>query len=88
MLLLLDARVETKPSDLAVMDLLDRAAVAYQLVLTKTDGPRPPALARRQAEIAALARAHPAAHPLVLSTSSETGAGVPELRAELAELAA
>jgi GTP-binding protein len=86
-LLLFDARVEIKPSDRAVMDLLDRAAVAYQLVLTKIDGPKPPALARKQAEVAALARAHPAAHPLVVATSSETGAGLAELRAELAELA-
>jgi GTP-binding protein len=87
-LLLLDARIETKPADRAVMDLLDKAAVPFQLVLTKADGVKPAALAAREAEAGALARAHPAGHPLTLTTSSETGAGIPELRAELAALAA
>jgi GTP-binding protein len=87
-LLLMDARVETKPSDTAVMDLLDRAAVPFQLVITKADGVKPGALARREAEVQALARKHPAGHPLVITTSSETGAGIEELRAELAALAA
>ncbi len=39
--LLLDARIELKESDTAVMDLLDRAAVTYQLVLTKSDSVKP-----------------------------------------------
>lgn len=82
--LLLDSRIELKPSDTAVMELLDRAAVTYQLVLTKADGTKPGALARKQDEVRALARKHPAAHPHVLTTSSETGLGVAELRAELA----
>ncbi len=84
--LLLDGRIELKPSDLAVMDLLDRAAVTYQLVLTKADGVRPGALARKQEEVAALVRKHPAAHPEALTTSSETGQGIESLRAELAGL--
>ena len=86
--LLLDSRIEIKASDLAVMDLLDRAAVAYQLVLTKADGTQPEALARKQQEAADLARTRPAAFPVIVTTSSETGAGVEELRAELAGLAA
>lgn len=87
-LLLMDARIEVKAADSAVMELLDRAAVTFELVLTKVDGVRPAALERKQAEAVALARAHPAAHPEVLQTSSETGAGIAELRAVLAELAA
>jgi GTP-binding protein len=83
-LLLLDARIETKPSDLAVMELLDRAAVNFQLVLTKADGVQPAALAQKQQAAAALARAHPAAHPQVFTSSSGTGLGIPELRAALA----
>jgi GTP-binding protein len=86
--LLLDARIELKEADRAVMGLLDRAAVTFQLVLTKTDGVKPPALARKIAEVEALAKKHPAAHPQVIATSSETGAGIPELRAAIAELAA
>lgn len=86
-LLLMDARIETKASDRAVMDLLDKAAVPFQLILTKADGVKPDALAKRLAEVQALARRHPAGHPLVLVTSSETGLGMDELRAELAALA-
>ena len=86
--LLLDARVEIKENDRAVLDLLDKAAVTYQLVLTKADAVKPPALAAKQGEVEALARRHPAAHPTVLTTSSQTGAGIDLLRAALAELAA
>ena len=86
-LLLMDARIETKASDRAVMDLLDKAAVPFQLILTKADGVKPADLAKRLAEVQALARRHPAGHPLVLVTSSETGLGMDELRAELAALA-
>ncbi|MCW3474830.1 ribosome biogenesis GTP-binding protein YihA/YsxC [Rhodovastum sp. RN2-1] len=85
--LLLDARIEIKPSDLAVMDLLDRAAVTYQLVLTKADSVKPAALGAKRAEVAALARKHPAAYMDMITTSSETGLGIAELRAALAALA-
>jgi GTP-binding protein len=83
-LLLLDARVEIKASDETVMELLDHAAVAYQLVLTKADAVKPPALAKKQAEVVALAAEHPAAIPQVLTTSSNTGLGMDELRANIA----
>lgn len=86
-LLLMDARVETKPADRAAMDLLGEAAVAYQLVLTKADSVKPAQLAKRLEEVQGIARKRTAAHPLVLVTSSETGQGIPELRAELAALA-
>jgi GTP-binding protein len=78
--LLLDARIELKASDHAVMDLLDRAAVTYQLVLTKIDSVKPGPLARKQAEVEAVGAKHPAAYPEVLATSSETGAGIDVLR--------
>jgi len=84
--LLLDARIELKASDRAVMELLDRAAVTYQLVLTKADGIKPPALAAKAAAVAQLARTHPAAHPGVIPTSSQTGLGIPALRAQIAGL--
>ncbi len=86
-MLLLDARIEIKAADTAVLELLDRAAVAFQIVLTKTDAVKSAALARKIAEAERLARAHPAAHPHVLPTSSETGAGIAELRAALVGLA-
>ncbi len=86
-MLLLDARIEVKSNDLAAMDLLDKAAVIYQLVLTKCDAIGAAPLLAKMAEVQALARKHPAAHPEVLTTSSETGMGIPALRAVLAELA-
>jgi GTP-binding protein len=86
-MLLLDSRIEIKQADRDVMDLLDRAAVTFQLVLTKTDGLKPPALARKIGEAEALAHSHAAAFPRILSTSSETGDGIAALRAELASLA-
>ena len=85
--LLLDARVEVKASDEAAMDLLDRAAVGYRLVLTKADALAPAALEGKLAQVAELARRRPAAHMQVLASSSVSGAGIAALRAALAELA-
>src|SRR5271156_1847223 len=85
--LLLDARIEVKDSDLAVMKLLDRAAVTYHLVITKADGVKPPALAAKLADVERLAKKHPAAYPEVIATSSETGLGIDVLRAHLATVA-
>jgi GTP-binding protein len=84
--LLLDARIEVKASDLTVMKLLDRAAVTYHLVITKADGVKPPALAAKVAEVERLAKKHPAAYPEVIATSSETGLGIDVLRAHLASV--
>jgi GTP-binding protein len=86
--LLVDARHGLKPVDDAVLRTLDKAAVNYQLVLTKADQVKPTDLdARIVATTAALAK-HPAAFPEVLATSSHTGAGMPELRAAIARLCA
>jgi GTP-binding protein len=85
-ILLLDARIELKQADRDVMELLDRAAVTFQIVLTKSDGLKPPALARKLSEAAQLARSHAAAFPRVLHTSAESGDGIPALRAALAKL--
>ena len=63
------------------------AAVSYQLVLTKTDRLRTAEIPRAIAAAEAVARKHGAAYPVVLPTSSETGFGIPELRAELASMA-
>ena len=80
-LLLIDARHGVKPVDADIMALLDKAAVSYQVVLTKADKIKPTQLAAVGEAVAAAARTHPAAFPGVLATSSETGSGIPELRA-------
>jgi len=85
--LLIDARHGLKASDKEVMKELDTAAVSYQIVLTKADKMKPGPLQRMVAETEEAVSRHPAAHPVCLVTSSETGAGIPELRAALAALA-
>jgi len=83
---LIDARHGLKANDIEALDLLDKAAVSYQLVLTKADKIKPPALTALIAATAEAIRKRPAAHPVVLATSSETGAGIDMLRAEIADL--
>lgn len=81
---LIDGRHGAKPNDLSVMNELDSAAVSYQVVLTKADKPSAKDL-EKSLEITRKAIAkRPAAHPEILITSSEKGAGIAELRAEIA----
>ncbi|MGC9269765.1 ribosome biogenesis GTP-binding protein YihA/YsxC [Acidiphilium sp.] len=87
-LLLMDARIEDKPADHTIMGILDKAAVAFQIVLTKADKMKPDVLARKHESIMAIARQHPAALNDVITTSSETGLGIAELRASIAALLA
>ena len=84
-LVLVDARHGLKDVDGEIMTMLDKAAVSYRLVLTKADKIKPTELARVTDATAAEARKRPAAHPDILATSSETGLGIPELRAAVVE---
>ncbi|MBY0519340.1 MAG: ribosome biogenesis GTP-binding protein YihA/YsxC [Sphingomonas sp.] len=84
-LVLIDARHGLKDVDHEILDMLDKAAVSYRLVLTKADKIKPTELATVLEATAAEARKHPAAHPQILSTSSETGLGIAELRAAVVE---
>jgi GTP-binding protein len=84
-LVLVDARHGLKDVDRDVMKMLDDAAVSYHLVLTKADKVKPTELAKTVDAIRAEAAKHPAAHPLILPTSSETGSGIAELRTAILE---
>ncbi len=86
-LVLVDSRHGIKPVDREIMAMLDKAAVSYQVVLTKGDKIKPTALAAIRDEVAAYAATHPAAYPEVLATSAETGHGIPELRAAVVSAA-
>jgi GTP-binding protein len=86
-ILLIDARRGLLPNDIELMTLLDRAAVSYQLVLTKCDKLKADELESVIARVTEESRKHGAAHPETLATSAQSGAGIPELRAELAALA-
>ncbi len=86
-MMLVDSRHGLKDVDREMMKMLDQSAVVYQVVLTKVDKLSASELAevrkRTQDEIVS----HVAAHPTLILTSSEKGIGIPELRAEILQLA-
>lgn len=86
-LVLIDSRHGLKAVDREVMEMLDEAAVSYHIVLTKADKVKSADLARVFEETAAEASRHPAAHPTIFTTSSETGSGIADLRTAILEAA-
>lgn len=86
--LLIDSRHGIKKVDTEIMEMLDKAAVNYQVVLTKSDKISAIALAKVITETNKILKEHAAAHIDVIATSSEKGRGIDELRAEIARLAA
>ena len=84
-LVLIDSRHGIKEVDNEILDMLDAAAVSYRVVLTKTDKIKATELADVYAQTEAAVRKRPAAHPDIISTSSEKGMGLPELRAAVLE---
>lgn len=84
-LVLVDSRHGLKDIDHEVMKMLDDAAVSYHLVLTKADKIKASALAEVEQKTAEAARLHPAAHPEILTTSSELGLGIAQLRRAVLE---
>ncbi len=86
-LVLVDSRHGLKPPDREMMEMLNSSAVNYQLVLTKADKVKPTDLATTLDQTQAEARKHPAAHPVIFTTSSETGTGIAELRTAILEAA-
>jgi len=85
--LLIDARHGIKPSDEELMDMLDEAAVSYQIVLTKADKVKAGALVALSDAVRSAMKTRAAARPDVLATSAQKGTGIAELRAFLATLA-
>ncbi|MEL6818965.1 MAG: ribosome biogenesis GTP-binding protein YihA/YsxC [Pseudomonadota bacterium] len=78
--LLIDSRHGIKPNDKDVMKLLDSAAMSYQIVLTKTDKIKPPAVEKLLAKTLQDIGKNPAAFPEIIATSSEKGRGMDDLR--------
>ncbi|MBE3637389.1 ribosome biogenesis GTP-binding protein YihA/YsxC [Mangrovicoccus algicola] len=80
---LIDSRHGIKKVDDEILTLLDKAAVTFQVVLTKADKIKTseyPALLEQVGK--ALAK-HPAAYPELILTSSEKGEGIPTLRSTI-----
>jgi len=86
-LVLVDSRHGLKDVDREIMKMLDDAAVSYRLVLTKADKVKSAELDEVVRATSDEARRHPAAHPAILATSSETGLGIAELRTAVLEAA-
>lgn len=83
---LIDSRHGILKADEEMFELLDEAAVTYQVVLTKADKIKPAELAAVTEKVTAAVKKHAAAFPEIHATSSEKGHGIPELRAEIAGL--
>jgi GTP-binding protein len=86
-LVLVDSRHGLKDVDREMMRMLDEAAVSYHLVLTKSDKVKPAALGGLYEATMVEAARHPAAHPAIFTTSSETDSGIAELRTAVLEAA-
>jgi len=83
---LIDMRHGVKAVDHEIMELLDRSAVTFQVVLTKADKIGPAAREKTLAQVRAALNRHPAAFPELLVTSSEKGEGIAALRAIIATM--
>ncbi|MBV9704236.1 MAG: YihA family ribosome biogenesis GTP-binding protein [Methylobacteriaceae bacterium] len=84
--LLVDGRHGLKEADQQMMEGLDKAAMSYQVVLTKRDEVRKSEQAERVAATEAALAKRPAAYPEIFFVSSRTGEGIEDLRAAIARL--
>ena len=85
--LLIDARRGIGAPDRKVMEVLDNAAVVYQVVLTKVDKEKAGALAKIEQGVATEIARHGAAHPEILATSAAKQLGLEAARTSIAALA-
>jgi GTP-binding protein len=85
---LIDARHGLKAADDAILETLGKAAVSYEIVLTKCDQVGDAALAERIEATKAAIRKKAAAFPDLIATSARTGGGIENLRAAIARLLA
>ncbi|MDD7971623.1 ribosome biogenesis GTP-binding protein YihA/YsxC [Roseinatronobacter alkalisoli] len=84
--LLVDMRHGVKPVDAEIMKLLNNSAVTFQVVLTKADKLSKAAQDQTLEQVRSALAKHPAAYPEIVVTSSESGDGIPTLRAIIADL--
>ncbi|UXN05639.1 ribosome biogenesis GTP-binding protein YihA/YsxC [Bartonella sp. HY761] len=82
---LIDSRHGIKKNDADVLDLLDKAAVSYQIVLTKTDKIKKSDFDKLFTATQAAIAKRPAAFPILLATSSEKGEGIDDVQAAIIE---
>jgi len=83
---LIDSRHGIKEKDIEIMDMLDKTAVSYQIILTKADKVKPDALEKMVSSTKQKMEKHAACHPALLVTSSEKSIGIEDVRASVWEL--
>ena len=83
---LIDTRHGVKEVDEEILSMLDRAAVTFQVVMTKADKVNRATREANIAQVMAALQKHPAAYPEIVVTSSEKGEGIETLRALVATL--
>ena len=83
---LIDTRHGVKAVDEEILTLLDRAAVTFQVVMTKADKVKAADHEAVLAQVRAALSCHPAAFPEIVLTSSEKGDGIETLRSLIATL--
>ena len=84
---LIDSRHGLKDTDFELMDMLDEAAVTYQLIMTKADKIKPPAVVQAVEKAQKQIKKRPAAFPVIIPTSSVKKTGLDLLKGEIASLA-
>ncbi len=84
--ILIDSRHGVKENDAHMMDMLDKAAVPYQIILTKCD--KISADLREKCEKAChdFLRKRPAAHPHIITSSAQKHIGIDIIRTQIAGL--
>jgi len=81
---LIDSRHGIKPVDEEIMQLMNRSALTFQVVLTKIDKIKQPEQDKVLLQVRTKLAKHPAAFPELIITSSEKGEGIATLRAVIA----
>ena len=83
---LIDSRHGIKPVDEEIMQLMNRSALTFQVVMTKADKIKDHERDRVLEQVRGKLAKHPAAFPELIMTSSEKGDGIATLRAVISSL--
>jgi len=83
---LIDSRHGIKPVDEEIMQLMNRSALTFQVVMTKADKIKDHERDRVLEQVRGKLAKHPAAFPELILTSSEKGEGIDILRAVISSL--
>lgn len=83
---LVDSRRGLKTLDQEILRLLDKAAVNFQIILTKVDKIKDSELYNVLESLSEILSCHPAAFPEIVATSIKSGLGITPLRSIIASL--